>query len=150
MLDNKIRSRRKRLYGARVKVAQGSDLDVVKELTYHYVSDEKNGENDNKGKWIVRAPAWRSEEANSLMKRLQEKVEASNADRPKVPRIGGPSSNRGRPRSCIAWAVKQNEQQEINQRYGKLKESFSCKQCKGKSRSFPFSRKIKESFFHAK
>ncbi|KAK3724596.1 hypothetical protein QZH41_018286, partial [Actinostola sp. cb2023] len=29
MLDNKIRSRRKRLYGARVKVAQGSDLDAV-------------------------------------------------------------------------------------------------------------------------
>ncbi|KAK3744043.1 hypothetical protein QZH41_011921, partial [Actinostola sp. cb2023] len=165
MLDNKIRSRRKRLYGARVKVAQGSDLDAVKELTYHYVSDEENGENDNKGKWIVRAPAWRSEEANSLMKQLQEKVEASNADRPKVPRIDGPSSNRGRPRSCIAWAVKQNEQQEIHgklkesfsckQFKGTLKESFSCKQCKGtlkegKSRSFPFSRKIKESFFHAK
>ncbi|XP_031553285.1 serine/arginine repetitive matrix protein 2-like [Actinia tenebrosa] len=103
--DNKLRSRRKRLFTARCKVADGEDLNLIKQLNYEYVSDEENGIREDSGKWVVRHPAWRSEEADSLMERLQSKVETQRSERPRVSRVGGLPSTRCKPRNPVMWAV---------------------------------------------
>ena len=46
-----------------MKVAQGQERDRVKELSYDYVSDE---EDSTDGKWVVRKPSWRSQEADGI------------------------------------------------------------------------------------
>ena len=48
---------------ARLKVAHGQERDRVKELSYDYVSD---GEDSIDGKWVVRRPSWRSQEAHRI------------------------------------------------------------------------------------
>ncbi|KXJ08135.1 hypothetical protein AC249_AIPGENE22933, partial [Exaiptasia diaphana] len=71
----------------------------------HQVTDEEDGEGDDEGKWVVRPPAWRSREASDLMQRLQAKVDRLNK-RPKVFRVRGDNSNRGRPSATTTWAVR--------------------------------------------
>ena len=44
-------------------MAQGQERDRVKELSYDYVSD---GEDSADGKWVVRKPSWRSQEADRI------------------------------------------------------------------------------------
>lgn len=56
--DNMLRSK-----SARSRVAQGQERDRVKELSYDYVSDE---EDSTDGKWVVRKPSWRSQEADRI------------------------------------------------------------------------------------
>ena len=51
------------LFSARLKVAHGKERDRVKELSYDYVSD---GEDSSDGKWVVRKPSWRSQEADRI------------------------------------------------------------------------------------
>ncbi|KXJ11622.1 hypothetical protein AC249_AIPGENE15212 [Exaiptasia diaphana] len=49
--------------------------------------------------------AWRSREASDLMQRLQAKVDRLSK-RPKVFRVRGDNSNRGRPSATTTWAVR--------------------------------------------
>ncbi|KAK3745385.1 hypothetical protein QZH41_001423 [Actinostola sp. cb2023] len=135
------------LYGARVKVAQGSD--AVKELTYHYVSDEENGENDNKGKWIG---TLKESSCKQFKGKLKESFSCKQF-KGMLKESFSCKQFKGTLKesfSCKQFKGKLKESFSCKQIKGKLKESFSCKQFKGKSRSFPFPRKIKESFFHAK
>ena len=44
-------------------VTHGQERDWVKELSYDYVSDE---EDSSDGKWVVRKPSWRSQEADRI------------------------------------------------------------------------------------
>ena len=44
-------------------MAQGQERDRFKELSYDYVSDEKNSTD---GKWVVRKPSWRYQEADRI------------------------------------------------------------------------------------
>lgn len=80
----------------------------MKEINYDYVSDEEDGA---EGKWIVRKPCWRSQQADSLMNRLQQRIEQSRKEdiRPCVPRMEGPRSVRSMPRLQVAWALKEEE-----------------------------------------
>ena len=55
-----------------LEVAQEQERDRVKQLSYDYVSDE---EDSTDGKWVVRKPAWRSQEADRLMKALRDRLE---------------------------------------------------------------------------
>ena len=50
-------------FSARLRVAQRQERDKVKELSYDYVSDE---EDSTDGKWVVRKPSWRSQEADRI------------------------------------------------------------------------------------
>ena len=50
-------------FSARLRVTHGQERDRVKELSYDYVSDE---EDSIDGKWVVRKPSWRSQEADSI------------------------------------------------------------------------------------
>ena len=50
-------------FSARLKVAQGQERHRVKELSYDYVSD---GKDSIDGKWVVRKPSWRSQEADRI------------------------------------------------------------------------------------
>lgn len=76
------------------------------ELTYDYVSDEEDGTEQLKGRWVARRPSWRSREANELMERLQRKVDQS-ADRPRYQRVEGPISTRDLPKKFVRWAISQ-------------------------------------------
>ena len=44
-------------------MAHGLERDRVKELSYDYVID---GEDSIDGKWVVRKPSWRSQEADRI------------------------------------------------------------------------------------
>ena len=44
-------------------MAQGQERDRDKELSYNYVSHE---EDSIDGKWVVRKPVWKSQEANRI------------------------------------------------------------------------------------
>ena len=44
-------------------MAKGQERERVKELSYDYVSDE---EDSTDGKWVVRKPSWRSQEADRI------------------------------------------------------------------------------------
>jgi hypothetical protein len=89
-------------------VAEGEDKEKMKALSYDYVSDEENGSGPNKGKWTVRQPSWRSDQANNLMRRLQDKLAGARDDevRARVPRVEGPPSERHVPRTIVNWAVR--------------------------------------------
>ena len=50
-------------FSARLMVTHGQERDWVKELSYDYVSDE---EDSSDGKWVVRKPSWRSQEADRI------------------------------------------------------------------------------------
>jgi len=114
------------LYCSRVKCAEGADLQSIKQLSFNYVSDEEDGEGENRGKWVVRAPLWRSVEAADLMKRLQEKVDAVSGDRPKMSRIERCPSSRKRPRESVEWARKQDR------RYVSIKDENPFLACNSK------------------
>lgn len=105
--ENKLRSRRKRLFNARLKVSSGQEKEKLQSLSYDYVSDEENGVGVNKGKWVVRHPIWRSERASALMERLQQRINNSQQEdlRPRVPRVEGLPSERQMPRHNVAWAL---------------------------------------------
>ncbi|XP_068760117.1 uncharacterized protein C14orf93-like [Montipora capricornis] len=102
--DNKVRSRRKRLFSARVKVARGKEKELMQELSYDFVSDEEDGP---EGNWIIRSPRWRSPRANDLMSRLQRRIDQTREEevRPRVPRVEGPLSERPRPKVHVPWAL---------------------------------------------
>ena len=53
-------------------MAEEQERDRVKDLSYDYDSDK---ENNAGGKWVVRKPAWSSQEAGRLMKSLQDRLE---------------------------------------------------------------------------
>ena len=42
---------------------EGQEKDRVKEPSYDYVSDEEDSAG---GKWVVRKPSWRSQEADRI------------------------------------------------------------------------------------
>jgi hypothetical protein len=85
----------------------------IKLLSCDYVSNKENGVGENKGNWVVRPPAWRSVMATELMRKLQHTIESKRQEdvRARVPRISGPPSERGRPRSLVSWAVQASETQ---------------------------------------
>ncbi|XP_068754040.1 uncharacterized protein C14orf93-like [Montipora capricornis] len=109
--ENKLRSRRKRLFNARLKVSNDKEKELLQSLNYDYVSDEENGVGVNKGKWVVRRPIWRSERACVLMERLQQQINNSQREdlRPRVPRVEGVPSERQMPRHNVAWALADTE-----------------------------------------
>ncbi|KAL9968590.1 hypothetical protein ACROYT_G020699 [Oculina patagonica] len=108
--ENKLRSRRKRLFSARVKACNDDEKENLQRLTYDYVSDEEDGNGPNRGSWVVRRPVWRSERVNNLMKRLQGRINNCQHEdlRPRVPRVEGPPSERQVPRRRVDWALLAN------------------------------------------
>ena len=65
----------------------------------------------NKGKLVVRRPIRRSERANVLMERLQQRISNSQREdlRPRVLRVGGVPSERQMPRHNVPWALADTE-----------------------------------------
>ena len=63
-----------------------------------------------RGYWVVRSPPWRSVQLSSMLKRLQEKVDArpSSSAHPKNNRVQDPPSTRPPPPSSPAWTVNSN------------------------------------------
>ena len=80
------------LFNARLKVSMGHEKENMQMLNNDYVSDEENGSGENRGKWVVRRPVWRSERATALMERLQQRINNSQQEdtRARVPRADGP------------------------------------------------------------
>ena len=95
----------------------GQERDRVKELSYDYVSDEE----DSTGKWVVRKPTWRSQEADRLMRALQDTLEHTREEdiRPRIPRMEGPPSLRSIPRCQVSWAIQ--EQHSAQDQFFKVK-----------------------------
>ena len=51
-------------FSAGLRVAHGQEIDRVKELSYDYVISDEEDSTD--GKWVVRKPSWRSQEADRI------------------------------------------------------------------------------------
>ena len=94
------------LTSAWLKVAQEQERDRVKEFSYDNVSDE---EDSTDGKWVVRKSAWRCQEADRLMKALQDRLEHTVEEdiQPCIPRMEGPPCLRSIPRGQVSWAVQE-------------------------------------------
>ena len=102
-------------------MAQGQERDRVKELSYDYVSDE---EDSTDGKWAVRKPAWRSKEADRLMRALQDRLERTREEDmgPHIPRMEGPPSLRSTPRCQVSSAVQ--EQHSAQDQFFRVKKKI--------------------------
>ena len=76
-------------------MARGQEKELMQGLNYDFVSDEEDGP---EGNWIIRSPRWRSPRANELMSCLQRRIDQTREEelRPRVPRVEGPPSDRGR------------------------------------------------------
>ena len=92
-------------------MAQGQERDRVKELSYDNASDE---EDSTDGKWVVRKPAWRSQEADRLMKALQDRLGHTVEEdiHPCIPRMEGPQCLRSILRGQVSWAVQEGHSKQ--------------------------------------
>ena len=100
------------MYVQRKRMAEGDEKAAMDDINYNWMSDEEDGEGENKDCWVVRSPTFRSDALNHLLKTLQERVDrkemesSSKSKHPKFRRIIGTPSSRPAPASSPAWAVR--------------------------------------------
>jgi len=99
-----------------MKVASEEDKESLNGITHNFMSDEEDGE--ERGVWVVRSPSWRSQNLNTILERLQEKVASQDVSsrHPKYRRVRGRPSSRSAPSNAPSWAL--NEQLGVDETEG--------------------------------
>ena len=93
------------LYLQRMKVCNDEEREKMATIDHNFMSDEEDGEGEQKGVWVVRSPPWRSRDLNRLLSTLQEKLTAKDdsGKHPKNKRAKGAPSARHPPSHAPQW-----------------------------------------------
>jgi hypothetical protein len=94
------------LYVQITNVSNEEEKERMVAIDHNYMSDEEDGEGEQKDLWVVRSPKWRSRMLTILLSTLQERVTAqgNTSKHPKNKRIRGAPSTRLPPSNPPQWA----------------------------------------------
>ena len=87
---------------------EGEERRAMGQINHNFMSDEEDGEGDDRGCWVVRSPIWRSTKLISLLSVLQERLDdkESSSKHPKYKQLIGAPSERTAPVNAPEWALR--------------------------------------------